>query len=470
MCTLTPTRASTARCKRRHATRSCNSQAPLDGTPLMLLPLMALLLLLLLLYLVLLLLMLALGAVAAAASADVVHAYCMLAHPSVNPVSPPFFPGPSSASDPAATAGGDTAAAGESSSNNSSSSNSNRSTDSAAVSAPSQPLAADQSTRIVGPSFFSGPPTVAVTALPHVLSCACLPACLPALPCDILRCARHLAALALPPAALGQRAAPAASGSGQLQLQRRPRKALTPQQLHEWYVQSRGSQSTVRCQYVIRIDDRAGQACGALSHTQSRCFARLSDAWHTEFGDQAELPSWLELFRQKVDIFALNYDAILTAMYALLTSAASTCYLRVPPDPGIEPAALGAGEAAALGSGHGRGMAATGGRDGLPHLRWLTYLLTDLGEAPCSPPVLYVDNKAMLALCQEHRLEHITKHIALRYFLARELQQRGQLRLAYVASWANTADVFTQALQPCDHQRFCTVLGLVPTVPHLLSS
>ncbi|CAI7875634.1 unnamed protein product [Closterium sp. NIES-53] len=85
-------------------------------------------------------------------------------------------------------------------------------------------------------------------------------------------------------------------------------------------------------------------------------------------------------------------------------------------------------------------------------LRWLTYLLTDLGEAPRSPPVLYVDNKAMLALCQEHRLEHRTKHIALRYFLARELQQRGQLRLAYVASQANTADAFTKALQPCDHQ------------------
>ncbi|CAI7885546.1 unnamed protein product, partial [Closterium sp. NIES-53] len=60
-------------------------------------------------------------------------------------------------------------------------------------------------------------------------------------------------------------------------------------------------------------------------------------------------------------------------------------------------------------------------------LRWLTYLLTDLGEPPRSPPVLYVDNKAMLALCREQRLEHRTKHIALRYFLARELQQRGQL-------------------------------------------
>ncbi|CAI7871482.1 unnamed protein product [Closterium sp. NIES-53] len=77
-------------------------------------------------------------------------------------------------------------------------------------------------------------------------------------------------------------------------------------------------------------------------------------------------------------------------------------------------------------------------------LRWLTYLLTDLGELPRSPPVL---------------LEHRTKHIALRYFLARELQQRGQLRLAYVASVANTADIFTKALPPGDHQRFCTMLA-----------
>ncbi|CAI7885052.1 unnamed protein product [Closterium sp. NIES-53] len=99
-------------------------------------------------------------------------------------------------------------------------------------------------------------------------------------------------------------------------------------------------------------------------------------------------------------------------------------------------------------------------------LRWLTYLLTDLGEQPHSPPVLYVDNKAMIALCQEHR----TKHIALRYFLARELQQRGQLCLAYVATRANTADIFTKALPLGHHQRFSTVFGLVPALPHLLTA
>ncbi|CAI7889652.1 unnamed protein product [Closterium sp. NIES-53] len=57
-------------------------------------------------------------------------------------------------------------------------------------------------------------------------------------------------------------------------------------------------------------------------------------------------------------------------------------------------------------------------------LRWLTYLLTDLGEQPRSP------------------------------------LQRCQLRLAYVATRANTADIFTKALPPGDHQCFSTVLGL----------
>ncbi|CAI7902402.1 unnamed protein product [Closterium sp. NIES-53] len=101
-------------------------------------------------------------------------------------------------------------------------------------------------------------------------------------------------------------------------------------------------------------------------------------------------------------------------------------------------------------------------------LRWLTYLLTDLGERPRSPPVLYVDNKAMLALCHEQRLEHRTKHIALCYFLVRELQQCRQLRLSYVATRANTADVFTKTLGSGDHQHFCIALGLVPTLPHLV--
>ncbi|CAI7856313.1 unnamed protein product [Closterium sp. NIES-54] len=47
----------------------------------------------------------------------------------------------------------------------------------------------------------------------------------------------------------------------------------------------------------------------------------------------------------------------------------------------------------------GRGpVVLTGHADASWELRWLTYLLTDLGEQPRSPPALYVDNKAMIAL------------------------------------------------------------------------
>ncbi|CAI7784797.1 unnamed protein product, partial [Closterium sp. NIES-53] len=61
-----------------------------------------------------------------------------------------------------------------------------------------------------------------------------------------------------------------------------------------------------------------------------------------------ERPRWLELLG--VDIFALEYDAILVAMYALSVSAEGDCYLCVLPDPGIEAAALGASESALPGA------------------------------------------------------------------------------------------------------------------------
>ncbi|CAI7846462.1 unnamed protein product [Closterium sp. NIES-53] len=103
-------------------------------------------------------------------------------------------------------------------------------------------------------------------------------------------------------------------GGGLTHLQRCPRETLTPQQLHEWYVQSGASLSSTRCLYVIR----------------------------TEFGNTTELPRWLELVRQRVNIFALYYDAILTVMYALSASAEGDCSQCVPPDPGVAAASLGA--------------------------------------------------------------------------------------------------------------------------------
>ncbi|CAI7740834.1 unnamed protein product [Closterium sp. NIES-53] len=139
------------------------------------------------------------------------------------------------------------------------------------------------------------------------------------------------------------------SGGGQRQQQQCRSETPTPQQLREWFAQRGASGGSVRCPYVIRIGDRAGQTCGKV-HTQHRCYSRLDDAWRAEFGDEAVCPRWSELLRPGVDIFANDYDAILVAMYTLSVSAEGDRYLYVPPDPSIEAVALGAGESALPGT------------------------------------------------------------------------------------------------------------------------
>ncbi|CAI7920290.1 unnamed protein product [Closterium sp. NIES-53] len=73
---------------------------------------------------------------------------------------------------------------------------------------------------------------------------------------------------------------------------------------------ARGSSSSIRARPLRPISF----TCGKF-HTQHCCFSRLDDAWRAEFGDEAERPRWLELLRSRFDIFALDYDAILAAMY-----------------------------------------------------------------------------------------------------------------------------------------------------------
>ncbi|CAI7788075.1 unnamed protein product, partial [Closterium sp. NIES-54] len=86
---------------------------------------------------------------------------------------------------------------------------------------------------------------------------------------------------------------------------------------------------------------RGGKTCGKF-HTEHRCFARLVDAWRSEFGDNVERPRWAQLLQSGVPIFDLDYDVIISAMYALSFSAEGECYRCVPPHPGIAAAALGA--------------------------------------------------------------------------------------------------------------------------------
>ncbi|CAI7903667.1 unnamed protein product, partial [Closterium sp. NIES-54] len=118
--------------------------------------------------------------------------------------------------------------------------------------------------------------------------------------------------------------------------------------LREWYAARQRGGGTGPCTYVLRTGDRTGEQCGG-AHPTHRCIGRLTVAWRHQFPEATEIPRWGELSRAGVAIFHLDFDAILAAMYAVTISDEGDCYRCFPPDPGIETAALGAGEAAALG-------------------------------------------------------------------------------------------------------------------------
>ncbi|CAI7931730.1 unnamed protein product, partial [Closterium sp. NIES-54] len=96
------------------------------------------------------------------------------------------------------------------------------------------------------------------------------------------------------------------SGGGQRQQQQRRSETSSPQQLHEWFLRV---VSGGICPYLLR---------------------------------------WADLLESRIAIFDLNFDAILSAMYALSVSAEGDCYRCVPPDPSIAAAALGASESGTL--------------------------------------------------------------------------------------------------------------------------
>ncbi|CAI7836573.1 unnamed protein product, partial [Closterium sp. NIES-53] len=114
----------------------------------------------------------------------------------------------------------------------------------------------------------------------------------------------------------GRGAAAQRGGVSGSQRQQQPRSRETPsaQLLREWYAGCGRSGGVGPCTYVLRTGGRRGET-------------------------------------QNVAIFDLDFDAILAAIYAVTDSVEGDCDLSVPPDPGIEAAALGASASASPGTG-----------------------------------------------------------------------------------------------------------------------
>jgi len=90
-------------------------------------------------------------------------------------------------------------------------------------------------------------------------------------------------------------------------------------------------------------------------------------------------------------------------------------------------------------------------------------VLRDLGVDVSEPTVVRVDNRSALALAQDRRSCHRSRHILRRYLKIRELVSEQHIRVEYVNTTENAADLLTKALDRETHWRHTRVLfGISP--------
>jgi len=88
-------------------------------------------------------------------------------------------------------------------------------------------------------------------------------------------------------------------------------------------------------------------------------------------------------------------------------------------------------------------------------------LYSDLGITAL-PPLLYSDSTTALSLTDESAPYQRSKHIDVRYHYIRDVLQKDQIRVSYVPSEHNPADVFTKALPSPSHHHCVFRMGLRP--------
>jgi hypothetical protein len=96
------------------------------------------------------------------------------------------------------------------------------------------------------------------------------------------------------------------------------------------------------------------------------------------------------------------------------------------------------------------------------HLLWMTYTMSDFGEE-CTQVPLFCDSASAISVTKNPILHSKTKHIEVRYHFLRDNVEKGNIRLSFVPTQDQLADIFTK---PLDQVTFTRLQGeLVVCLP-----
>ena len=85
-------------------------------------------------------------------------------------------------------------------------------------------------------------------------------------------------------------------------------------------------------------------------------------------------------------------------------------------------------------------------------------LLRDIGLSQNEATALYVDNTGAIALAKDRRSCNKSRHVDRRHLKVREFVAEKAIKVVYVASAENSADLLTKSLSTEDHLRHARTL------------
>ncbi len=91
---------------------------------------------------------------------------------------------------------------------------------------------------------------------------------------------------------------------------------------------------------------------------------------------------------------------------------------------------------------------------------WLCRLISEVFRLLSEPTTLYSDNQSAIALTRNSSYHARTKHIDIHYHFIRYSIEAGSIRLLYVPTDNQTADILTKALPSIKVKHFAAALGL----------
>ena len=84
----------------------------------------------------------------------------------------------------------------------------------------------------------------------------------------------------------------------------------------------------------------------------------------------------------------------------------------------------------------------------LKELTWVRMLLDTMNINIATPMMIWEDNQAAINLATDASAAKRTKHIAIRHHFIREFHEAGLIKIKYIPTRSQTADILTKALGP----------------------